>query len=217
VTGFIDLRPGQAISVQQDAGALATAYASTIRHVSPVGVRVDLPKRGAERMAVRAGDDLMIMVDLQGRLYTFTTHVEKVELRDEAMVIERPRVVEQSERRQFFRLAMNIRPLYVAVLDEDHEEARRVEAIFVDISGGGVQIRTKQPLAHGEHIHAVFPLGDDNLEADMEVLNAERLDADPPWLYRANGKFESLTRVTQERIIRFIFRQQVEWMKRGSR
>lgn len=217
MTGFIDLRPGQAISVQQDAGALATAYASTIRHVSPVGVRVDLPKRGAERMPVQAGDDLMIMVDLQGRLYTFTTHVEQVDSRAEAMVIERPRVVEQSERRQFFRLAMNIRPLYVAVMDEDREEKRRVDAIIVDLSGGGVQMRTKQLISTGEHLHAVFPLGDDNIEVDMRVISADQTDADPPWLYRANGKFDSLTRQAQERIIRFIFRQQVEWAKRGVR
>jgi c-di-GMP-binding flagellar brake protein YcgR len=215
--GYIDLRPGQKINVQKDAGALANAFVSTIRHVSPVGVRIDIPMRGNERMSVHSGDDLMIMVDLQGRLYTFTTRIEKLDLRDNAMEIERPRVVEQSERRQFFRLAMNIRPQYVAVTDDGGQEKRRIEAIIIDISGGGVQMRTKQPVSIGEIVHIVFPLGDDELEADLLVQSAARLDADPPWLHRVNGRFNQLQRRTQEQIIRFIFRQQVEYMKRGVR
>jgi c-di-GMP-binding flagellar brake protein YcgR len=215
--GYVELRPGQQINVQKDAGALANAFVSTIRHDSPVGMRIDIPTRGNELMAVQPGDDLMIMVDLQGRLYTFATRIEKIEPRDNTMEIERPRVVEQSERRQFFRLAMNIRPPYAAVVNSDGQEKLRVEAIIIDISGGGVQMRTKQPVDIGDTLHIVFSLGDEELEADLLVQSAARLDAEPPWLHRVNGRFNALQRRTQEQIIRFIFRQQVEFMKRGVR
>jgi DNA-binding MarR family transcriptional regulator len=55
------------------------------------------------------------------------------------------------------------------------------------------------------------------MEADLSILASTALDADPPWLYRANGRFLHLPRQVQERIIRFIFRQQIEFMKRGVR
>src|SRR5204863_6903164 len=140
------------ISVQKDAGALDAAFVSTIRHVSPVAVRMDVPRRGSEPMELAADDDLMIMVDLSGRLYTFATRVQRMEDGGDAVLIDRPRIVEQSERRQFFRLAINIRPRYSAVVDEQGNEKTRLESMILDISGGGVQMRTKQAVEIGDRI-----------------------------------------------------------------
>ena len=94
---YIDLRPGIHISVQKDAGALDAAFVSTIRHVSPVAVRMDVPRRGSEPMELAADDDLMIMVDLSGRLYTFATRVQRMEDSGDAVLIDRPRIVEKRD------------------------------------------------------------------------------------------------------------------------
>ncbi len=214
---YVDLRPGQRINVLKDAGTLEVSYVSTIRHVSPVAVRIDAPRRGDDVLDFKVNDEMMIMVDLQGRLYTFASRVQKIEPADDAVLIDRPRVVEQSERRQFFRLAVNIRPKYAAIVDDDGSEKRRLEAMILDISGGGMQLRAKQPIDTGNRVHVVFPLGDDQLEADITVLAASAVEGEAPWMYRANARFLTLPRQVQERIIRFIFKQQLDFMKRGVR
>jgi c-di-GMP-binding flagellar brake protein YcgR len=214
---YVDLRAGQRISVQIGAGSLNAAYTSVIRHVSPVSVRIDCPQRAGEMLPVNAGDDLMVMVDLQGRLYTFTARVQKVDLSDDAVVMDRPRIVQHSERRQFYRLSTNIRPRYAAVIDKDNNEKDRVEVVILDISGGGIGMRSKDPVEIGDRLRIVFTLGDDQLEADTVVLAASALEAAMPWMYRINARFMTLSRQVQERIIRFVFRQQIEFLKRGVR
>lgn len=214
---YVELRPGQKISVQRDAGSLDAAFSSTIRHVSPVGVRIDQPARDGVSLDLRVGEDLMVLVDLSGRLYTFTTEVLQTGLPDDGLLVDRPHIVQQSERRQFFRLSLTIRPRYAAVIDPQGNERTRLEALMLDISGGGTQLRTKQTVQAGDRVRVVFPLGTDEVEADLYILSAHALEDDRNWAYRVNGRFLELPKQMQERIIRFIFRQQVDFMKRGVR
>jgi len=67
----------------------------------------------------------------------------------------------------------------------------------------------------GDRVHLVFPLDDEDVEADITVMTTSTVEAEAPWMYRANGRFIGLARQMQERIIRYIFREQVALLKRG--
>lgn len=214
---YVDLRPGQRISVLRGADGLGVAYDSTIRHVAPVSMRIDTPHTEGGAIEFEPGDEIMIMVDMHGRLYTFASRVQRPEPGADSLIIDRPSIVQQSERRQFFRLAVSIRPKYAAVLDTHGGERRRLEAIMLDLSGGGSQLRTKQRIDVGNRVHLVFPLGGEEFEADLTAVTASESQAQAPWMYRANGRFVGLPRSMQEHFIRYIFRQQVELLQRGVR
>lgn len=217
---YVELRPGQRVSVLPDAGALSQGFVSVIRHVSPETVRLDMPRRGEQAIAVSSGDDVMLMLELHGRLYTFMSSVQAVETAPvEVMYIDRPSAVEQSERREFFRLALTIRPRYAAVLTADDEERERLDAAIRDISGGGVQLTTKQYVAPGDRVRLMFDLGHDPVEADVRAITTNELveSRRPGRTYRVNAQFERLPRAVQDRIVRFIFRQQVQFMRKGVR
>ncbi len=214
---YVDLRAGQRISVLRGASGLGAAYSSTIRYVAPVSMRIDTPSREGALIEFEAGDEIMIMVDLQGRLYTFTSRVQQVQASADSVVIDRPSIVQQSERRQFFRLAVSIRPKYAAIVDGKGDERRRLEAIMLDLSGGGSQIRAKQRIDVGNRVHLVFPLEDEEVEADITAVTTSVSEAQAPWMYRANGRFVGLPRQLQEHFIRYIFRQQVAQLQRGVR
>lgn len=214
---YVDLRAGQRVSVLRGASGLGAAYTSIIRHVAPVSLRIDLPRRDGAAIEFEPGDAIMIMVDLQGRLYTFTSRVQRVESLADSVIIDRPSIVEQSERRQFFRLAVSIRPKYAAVVDAKGNERRRLEAIMLDLSGGGSQLRAKQRIDTGNRVHLVFPLDGEEIEADITAIMTSASDTQAPWMYRVNGRFVGLPRQLQEHFIRYIFRQQVEQLQRGVR
>lgn len=214
---FVDLRGGQRISVLKGAGALGAAYASTIRFVAPMAMRIDTPRRDGAAIDFEAGEAIMIMVDLQGRLYTFTSRVQQVEAGTDSVLIDRPSIVQQSERRQFFRLGVSIRPRYAAIVDSDGDERRRLDAIMLDLSGGGSQLRAKQRIDVGNRVHLVFDLDDEEIEADLAAMTTSAIQAEAPWIYRANGRFVGLPRQLQEHFIRYIFRQQVAQLRRGAR
>ncbi len=214
---YIDLRAGQQISVIRGSSVLGAAYNSTIRHVAPVSMRIDMPRSDGRAIEFARNDEITIMVDLQGRLFTFSSRVQQVEPSTDSLSIDRPSIVQQSERRQWFRLAVNIRPKYAAVVDNKGVEQRRLDALMLDISGGGSQLRAKQPIETGNRVHLVFPLDGEELEADIVALTTSTIEARAPWSYRANGRFFRLPRQLQEHIVRYIFRQQVTQLKRGVR
>ena len=214
---YVDLRAGQPISVVRGASGLGLAYSSIIRHVAPVSMRIEMPRHEGRALEFNRADELMIMVDLQGRLFTFVSRVQRVDEAADSLLIDRPSMVQQSERRQFFRLAVNIRPKYAAIVRGKGEEERRLDAIMLDISGGGSQLRAKQPVEVGDRVHLVFPLDGEELEADIVALTTSIIEARAPWMYRANGRFLRLPRQLQEHIVHYIFKQQVAQLKRGVR
>ena len=212
---YVQLQPGQRVHVLPAGGTLGAPYESTIRHVAPVAVRVDLPRRGNEFLDLEPDAQVLIVLDQHGRLYTFTTAVQAVDLATETLVVDRPRIVEQSERRQFFRLTVSIRPRYTAVIDEAGEELRRIEALILDISGGGMRLRSKQPVSDGDRLHVVFPIRGEQLDVDVVVNSAGHTPNETPWAYHAGAHFAPQTRQLQERVIRFVFQEQVRYLKRG--
>ena len=208
---FIELRPGLRVNVMPGHSMLSVSYQAVIRQVTEEGIRLDGPRRDSDRLAPAPGDRLTLIVQLHGRMYTCTSKVLEVQdVPVESMLIEHPTEVRHNERRQFYRLLTNIAPRYAARIDADGEELERLDTQIVDVSGGGVQMRVEQWLPVGSRVRLIFALEQDPLEIDVAVmaLAVQRPDVRRSY-YRVNAKFADIEREMQERIIRFIFRQQM--------
>ncbi len=209
---FIDLRPGLMLNVMPGHSMLSASYQAVIRLVSDDGIRVDRPRQGASRLELRPGDDVTLILQLHGRMYTCTSRVLEVQdVPAESLLLEHPTEVKHNERRQFYRLLTSITPRYAARTNKDGDELDRLDDVrIVDISGGGVQMRVKQWVPVGSRMRLIFALEQDPLEIDVNVLAlaVQRPDVRRSY-YRLNSKFIEMERDIQERIIRFIFRQQM--------
>lgn len=209
---FIDLRPGLMLNVMPGHSMLSASYQAVIRLVSDDGIRVDRPRQGASRLELRPGDDVTLILQLHGRMYTCTSRVLEVQdVPVESLLLEHPTEVKHNERRQFYRLLTSITPRYAARTNKDGDELDRLDDVrIVDISGGGVQMRVKQWVPVGSRMRLIFALEQDPLEIDVNVLAlaVQRPDVRRSY-YRLNSKFIEMERDVQERIIRFIFRQQM--------
>ena len=208
--GFIDLRPGLRVNVMLQHSALSVSYDSEIRQVAEDVLRIDHPRRGDEVMEARSGDELTLLVQLHGRMYTFVTRVrEVVDIPIEVMVLDRPTEVRQGERRQFYRLLTNITPEQAVLTSAEGEELQQLSVRILDLSGGGVQLRVGQWIPVGGHIRLTFPLEGDPMSVDVDVLAlAVQQPGARRSFYRVNGIFVDMERSVQERIIRYIFSQQ---------
>jgi c-di-GMP-binding flagellar brake protein YcgR len=208
---FIELRPGLMLNVMPGHSMLSVSYQAVIRRVSDEGIRVDRPRQGASRLELRPGDDVTLILQLHGRMYTCTSRVLDVQdVPVESLLLEHPTEVKHNERRQFYRLLTSITPRYAARTNKDGDELDRLDVRIVDISGGGVQMRVKEWVPVGSRVRLVFALEHDPLEIDVNVLAlaVQRPDVRRSY-YRINSKFIEIERDVQERIIRFIFRQQM--------
>lgn len=208
--GFIDLRPGLRVNVMPEHGALSISYESEIRQVAEDVLRIDRPRRDDQVMEAQPGDELTLLVQLHGRMYTFVTRVREVmDIPIEVMVLDRPTEVRQGERRQFYRLLTNITPERAVHTNAEGEELQQLRVRILDLSGGGVQLRVEQWVPVGAHIDLTFALEGDPVKVNVDVLalTVQQAEARRSF-YRVNGIFVDVDRAIQEQIIRYIFSQQ---------
>lgn len=211
MASYIDLKRGQRITVTPTGGAPTVSCEAAVRDVSEDGLRIDWPRGGGDRLGLRPDDELTLTIHLHGRVYTGRSHVLDVhEFPTASVTIARPTEVQREERREFFRLLTGIDPRYAARTDGDGEELERIDVRILDISGGGVQLRSRRWISVGTHIRLIFSLEDDSMELDVLVLALTVLQpARRRSFYRINAEFVDLGQEVREQIIRFIFRQQL--------
>jgi c-di-GMP-binding flagellar brake protein YcgR len=214
---FIDLKPGMRVMVSPPGDALAAAYESTIRQVTSGGVRISTPVRDSEPLEVHPGQRLMLFMTLHGRTYRFTSRVRLMDdLAADGVLLEPPSEVQQTERREYFRLVTRITPRKLALLDDEGAEVERVPAVILDLSGGGAQVQTEAAVPAGARVRIAFGLDDDPLDIDaVAEVRGLKAPGQHSKYYRVHLQFSEIARTDVERIVRYIHRQQVEMRRKG--
>lgn len=211
MASHIDLKRGQRITVTSDGDASDVSREAIVRHVSEAGIHIGWARGGDERLDLRPDDELTLTIHLNGRMYRCRSRVLEVqEFPTVAVTIARPTEAQREERREFFRLLTGIDPRYAVRLDGDGEELEQIDVRILDISGGGVQLRSRRWISVGTRIRLIFSLEDDPVELDVLALALTVLLPDQRRsTYRINAEFVDLDQQVREQIIRFIFRQQL--------
>lgn len=214
---YVDLRPGTRVNVAPPDGDLGASFEATVRSVTDNAIRLTMPERGEDVLSIDAGQPITLFTSLHGQVYRFSTKVRLIETAPvEGLVIEPPAEAEKNERRTFYRLMTRIVPRYAAQVVKDGVERPLSENVILDISGGGLQMQTLTRLEPGSRLHIVFALDGDPLEMEVTL---DVLTVNPPVrggrFYRLHGRFASVPRSEVERLVRYVYRQQVELRRKG--
>lgn len=216
MSAYVDIEPGMSLKVSPPGDPLGVAYESTVRSVVSSGLRLGLPHRDGVSMEIEPGDRLMMFAIVRGRVYRFQAQVRLVEVDEDVFVIEMPRAAERTERRQFYRLVTRIVPRRASLLNDEGEEVQRLQTVILDLSGGGVLLQSKEFAEAGSRLRLVFELDGDPLDMDIAalVLSCIRPSSNAQQ-YRLHCQFLELSKAEMERLVRFIYRQQVALRRKG--
>ena len=216
MAAFIDLHPGMHVHVMPRDGALSSAFESVIRDVAERGIHIDTPWYEGEALPMAPGDELALFVQTGGRIYRLFSTVRLVDSVGGGAMIEHPVEADHAERRQFYRLLTTIAPRYAARTNAEGEELERLDARVLDLSGGGLQLHVRDWVPVGSRVRLIFTLDDDPQDVDSTVVALSVVRPGPRRsLYRVHCRFVDLPRSERERIVRFIFRKQVDFRQRG--
>ena len=216
MTGYVDLQPGTRIKVSPPGDPLGAAYEATVRSVMPNALRLGMPRREKDVMEVHPGDHLTMFTTIHGRVYRFAVDVRLAEVEHDSFVIDPPQEAERTERRQFYRLVTRIVPRRASRLDDGGKEVQPLQAVILDISGGGALLQAREFVPAGSRLRLVFELEGDPLEMDIAalVLNTSR-PATTAQHYRVHCQFLEPNQSEIERLVRYVYRQQAELRRRG--
>ncbi|MDP2328508.1 MAG: PilZ domain-containing protein [Dehalococcoidia bacterium] len=217
MSSFIDLKPGTRVNVTPPEDPGGATYECTIRQVTPRGMRLSTPRRDGEVLEVVPGEELAMFTMLHGRVYRFQVAVRLVEFTEyDSITVELPAEAERTERRAYYRLPTRIEPRLAMRLDDAGKEVQRLNVTVMDMSGGGMLLQVREYIPSGARIRIVLELEGEPLELDMlmQALSVQRPSTSAQY-YRVNSQFIDPDRRERERVVRYIFRQQVEMRRKG--
>ena len=109
-----------------------------------------------------------------------------------------------------------IAPRRCALLDDAGAETQQLHGVILDLSGGGILLQATDFVAPGSRLRLVFELEGDPLEMDVAaiVLSGNRA-ASNARQFRMHCQFLELNKDEMERLVRFIYRQQVALRRKG--
>jgi len=121
--------------------------------------------------------------------------------------ISLPNSFERVQRRNFFRLPILIQAQYRLIGDTHWHKA-----FVIDISGGGVRLSHRDPLAHLDIVQVTFALhkSDPHFLLQGQAMRVERVDSAGVLMYQTGIKFINLPMGTQDRLVGYVFARMSE-------
>lgn len=213
----ITLRTGQRVRLEWlDREEEPGVSSSIIEEVKDDMVYVLAPMLRLRAVSVPLGARVRVGLRLEAGYYTFTTEVWEQVYHPQALLgLRLPDEMERRDQRAYYRLPLTIQPEAAAVVDAEGQRIREVRATVVNLSGGGLEMVVPEPLRAGDQVSMQLRLDDLPVSIMMRVRSVE----DPGggrFNYRAHCQFIDPPRGLRERIIRFVYREQVRRRQRDA-
>ncbi|MGE5397860.1 MAG: flagellar brake protein [Chitinophagales bacterium] len=175
---------------------------------------IAVPIHSGALVPLRLGEGLNIYFVSNQCAYTFSTHILGRSIEPLPILeIKRPLEYTKIQRRNYVRLPLSMNLQFVRFIDE---EAMMTEGRTIDLSGGGLQFQTKVNLTPEEFIELRL-----NLSNKVTVVNKAKVVRVFPkainnevWQLVA-VQYIDLKESQREMIIKYIFDQQRELIKKG--
>lgn len=211
-----DIKINQLIEVSVDEENTAyRSLASRIEGVSQESFQISVPMHRGSILPVALGTRLVVFLIYRGDAYTFKTAVSG-RLRDPIplLSIKKPDSIQKIQRRFWVRMPVT---LPVGFSTENPEgEYQEATGQSIDLSGGGMLLMTEMSLQPGQTLNLAFELpGGGAVICKSRVLRIFRDENTSKNGVKAAMEFFELSERSRDRIVKFIFDRQREWIKKG--
>jgi c-di-GMP-binding flagellar brake protein YcgR len=202
--------PGLSIALEFEEDNLTQHLLSQVEEVDNGRLWVTMPARQTTFLALPI--DTAVMLHVRREEGAFALRARVVGCRwHPAPVLELASIGEVMRRppREYVRLRVTLIPTRAIVLDDDGA-ATRLAATIVNLSAGGVLLRSRQALRPGQEVHLTveLPPASGVITATARVLRVDLRRAERGVYYDAGCSFVALTETDRDLITRFIFRGQ---------
>ncbi|HWP98603.1 MAG TPA: flagellar brake domain-containing protein [Syntrophomonadaceae bacterium] len=179
---------------------------------------ISMPMKQGSLIPLQVGQEITIVVNSKFGLFSAQTrilarHREPIP----TLVVARPsEFVSMGQRRDYVRLEINL-PVQFALpaLSGAGDELNYQEGTTCDISAGGILLITRVPLNPGQMIHLRFDLEEGEfIDCPGRVIRSMK---DSLWgkNFGAGVEFINLANGQKDKIFRFVFSKQREWLQKG--
>jgi len=210
--------PNTSLLVIVSKGDYRGMYNSRIEDFDSESIYITIPSTRGVPIPLRPGSPIEISFINENGRFSFNSVVkDRIKGKLPLLQIEKPDVIYRKELRKFFRVEARIKVILRTVTYEMVDNCPEIkmeeyEAYTKDISGGGARIVTEVPLEIDQAVELKFDdknkiRGLSEIFAKVVVIyeNSEKVDA--------GLEFISIKESDRDKIIKYVFKRQIELRK----
>lgn len=210
----LTLKVNQLIELEMNYNGEKVVVSSRIEDIREDYLLIAAPIRHGVSMLLPYGSEIIVQFWVRDTLWGFDSVVIGKRINPIPMwVIKKPDKFRRvPQKRQSVRLNINL-PITFQYLDRDDQSV--YQGITVDISAGGVLFSSAQSCTPGEKIKIEMELTE-QLKISSEARVIRCFDKHESGLkeYRIAIQFENMTENQRDKIFKFIFDKQREWIRK---
>lgn len=209
---------GQAATIELN--GQADSYASRIEQVRSDVLVVNTPMRQREYISLSQGQRVVLQVSRRNTPYWYETVVVGTEWEEgqQHTLLRRPADNAGVSLRRHVRVNVTISDAQYWVECDDGKFGPTIPGSVLDISAGGIQAMTKDPLPEGRIALAKFTLSRQagSLMASIRIIRTyERVSDLGVKTFRSGCEFQELPERERDRLIKFVFQRERELRQKG--
>lgn len=206
------LKINQKIEVEFKSAKYSDIYLSKVADFVKSGIVITGLYEHGTPLSANKGDKIKVYFTTERAAYEFDSVVlQRIKKPIYFILIKRPEEFKRIQRRDYFRLELD--SIVKIQREKKNGSAKKREVRMLDISGGGIQIKTKADYDEGDLIKISFKnLLDLSDLVKGEIVRKEKESFDS---YKYGVKFIDLNRADREKIIQWIFSLQRQLRKKG--
>lgn len=187
---------------------------SRIERMSKEHLVIAVPHKNGIRVPLRPGLEVRLIFTTQSGMFGSVVRILGRQLEPfPGLTTSLPRVFSSvAQRREHVRLE-TAQPLLYGALSSDGDKELQ-PGTTVDLSGGGVFFISKFSSELGQILVINLPLGGEYVRCQGRVVRCA-IEGAGGKSYGIGVKFIDMNEQNREKIVRFIFSKQREWMKKG--
>ncbi|MDR0271796.1 MAG: PilZ domain-containing protein [Clostridiales bacterium] len=212
------LKSGARVQIQRPVDGPAGGFMCKIEVLIPEKrqVLVHAPVERNRLVELKIGGNLMLRLLTDNAIYNFkATMVAYAEI--DGFDVVRLSIDDDGEkvqRRSAFRFNCAI-PVTFSAIYSSGQQAEREEGVATDLSAGGAKIFTDKSLHTGYLLNISIPLGEGLVVAFGDVRTRTELPDGSKFAYQYGVRFSMMPESDQEQIIKFMYKNQREELKKA--
>jgi c-di-GMP-binding flagellar brake protein YcgR len=214
-----DLRINQLIEVEMDNDDSSEYLPSRIEEIKDKYLYISMPMRKGNLLPLSQGQEIKIIIRHKNSTFGF---ISKVAARRREpipyLIINKPEsLMPVNQKREFVRLNITLPVRFRVIVEEGEEGPEQIEeGVTIDISAGGILFYTQAQLQTDGKLEIELQLSrDESLICRGHVIRLLKPDEHDKNAIRIAIEYDDITEAQRDRIFRFIFEKQRDWIKKG--
>ncbi len=210
-----DLKINQLVEIELKEGDASEYLPSRIEEIKEKYLYISMPMRKGALLPMRIGQEIQVMMRHRNSTVGFLTKV--VGRRGGSLpylIITKPeRIVPVNQKREYVRLNISL-PVRFRVIDEEGSQIQ--EGVTIDISAGGILLSTQAEVKGGQNIEIEIQLTPKNIfSSHAHIIRVFEKDKKDKNTTRVAIEYDGINEAHRDKIFKFIFEKQREWIKKG--